>query len=249
MSARIAAILLSCITTAAVHAAPREWKSNDGARSVRGEFLKRDAASVTIRRSGDFKDLVIPLEKLHPDDLTWLNTSHPMPGEELPDASAVFDTLSFGLSRAEVLAKLKTSKFVELTVNETFLGRTGLNDVFRTRRKIGGLDASLFFDWTEDGKLKEITLQTAGFPASALKEQLTPCWKELAELLTTLYGKAIHADPELRLSSVQDGSMVPSHLWKLEKKGSAMLGAARDGENYQVVVRFTQKTVAPVAIP
>ena len=252
MSKFIATLILTCITTAALHAAPREWRSNDGARTIRGEFLKRDATSVTIRRSTDFKDIIIPLDKLHPDDRTWLNTSHPLPGQEkpeIPDSSAVFDKLSFGETRAEVLAKLKTSKFVELTVDETFIGRTGLNDVFRTRRKIGGLDASLFFDWTDDGKLKEITLQTAGFPASELKESLTPCWKELAELMTTLYGKPIHADPELKLSSIQDGVMLPSHLWKLEKKGSATLGAARDGEKYQVVVRFTQKTVVPVAIP
>lgn len=249
MKAIFPILVLSTLSATTLHAAPRPWKSSDGSRSIQGDFIKRDAASVSVRRSSDRKEVMIPLDQLHPDDLTWLNTTHPLPGQELPDTSAVFDKLSFGETRAEVLAKLKTSKFVELTVDETFIGRTGLNDVFRTRRKIAGQDASLFFDWTEDGKLKEITLQTAALPATALESQIVPCWKELAELMTTLYGKPIHADPELRLSAIPDGSMLPSHLWKLEKKGSATLGAARDGEKYQVVVRFSEKAVKPVAIP
>ena len=105
----------------------------------------------------------------------------------VPNKAAVFDQLVFGQSRAQVLAKLKTSKFVELTVDETFLGRTGLNGVFRTRKKIGGLDASLYFDWTDAGELKELTLQTEALPASAYRTQIEPSWKKFIELLTTLY--------------------------------------------------------------
>lgn len=161
----------------------------------------------------------------------------------------VFDKLSFGDTREQVLAKLKTSKFVELSVDETFLGRTGMNDVFHTRKKIGGLNASLFFEWTEDGKLKEITLQTRPLPPTALKTQLSPCWKEFTNLLTTLYGKPVSAVTEFRVSTIKDGTMAPTHLWNLEKSGSAMLGVSRDGANYIVVVRFTQRNVTPVAVP
>jgi hypothetical protein len=252
MTSRIIICLLISLA-APLLSAPRDWKSEDGTRNIRGEFIKRDASTVTIRRGLDHKDITIPMDKLHPADLAWVNANHPLQsqpaGQDMPDDSAVFDKLSYGESRAEVLAKLKTSTFVELGVPETFIGRTGLNDVFRTRRKIGGLDASLFFDWTEDGKLKEITLQSSALPASALKDQLAPCWKEMAELLTTLYGKPLQADSELRISSIQDGTMVPSHLWNLEKNGSAMLGASRDGQKYQIVARFTRKPVVSFAIP
>jgi hypothetical protein len=228
-------------------AAPRPWQSADGQRSVQGEFVKRDAESVTIRRQ-DRKEVRIPLVQLHPDDQTWLNRNHPLPGQELPPPNAVFDKLQFGDTRDEVYQKLKDSKFVELTVGETFLGRTGLNGVFRTRHKIGGLDAMLFFDWTDDQRLKEVTLQTAALPASRFKNDLHPCWQQFIELLTTLHGDPIHANPDLQIKPIADGSMSSTHLWKLDGKGTAMLGAAREGDNYQIAVRFTEETIKPVPL-
>ena len=243
-----AIIPLLIATALQLHAAPRPWKSADGERSVQGEFLKRDATSITILRT-DRKEVIIPIDQLHPDDRTWLNATHPLPGTEVPPATAVFDQLNFGDTRAQVLEKLKASKFVEMTSDETFIGRSGLNGVFRTRKKIGGMDASLYFDWTGDDQLKEITLQTDALPATDLKEKLIPCWKDFTNLLTTLLGKPIHGDNQIHTSSIQDGSFSATHLWKLEPTGSALLGMARDGEKYQVVVRYTKQEVKPVAIP
>jgi len=240
--------MLSLAIATSLHAAPRPWKSSDGERSIQGEFVKRDAASVTIRRS-DRKEIIIPLDKLHPDDHTWLNANHPLPGEEAPPPNAIFDKLVFGDTRAQVTEKLNQSKFVELTVAETFLGRTGINGVYRTRKKIGGLDTSLYFGWTEEGGLEEITLQTEGMPPSALEDRMTPCWQEFVELLSTIYGNPIHENPKLALTGIEDGAMSGTHLWKLEKKGTAMLGAAREGDDYQIAVRFTKQEIAPVPVP
>lgn len=240
--------LLVCLGSGSLTAAPRPWKSEDGQRSVMGDFVKRDAASVTILRQ-DRKQVVIPLEKLHPDDRTWVNANHPLPGEAMPPKAAVFDSLCFGDTREQVTEKLKASKFVEMTTAETFIGRTGLNGIFKTRGKIGGLDASLYFDWTEADGLKEISLQTDALPPTDLEGKLIPCWKEFIPLMTTLYGKPLHAGDRLAISSIQDGSMTSTHLWKLDGGGSAMLGAAREGRNYQIVVRFTQRSVQPVALP
>jgi len=167
----------------------------------------------------------------------------------MPDKSAVFDQLVFGDSRDKVIAKLKASQFVELTLDETFLGRTGLNGVFRTRKQIGGLDASLFFDWTEGGLLKEVTIQTATVPEGDYQTRLEPSWKEFVILLTTLYGKPAQHGALPRAEALADGSFRPSHLWSLEAGGSALLGTARDGEKFQLVVRFTQKIIKPVALP
>ena len=231
-----------------LQAAPRPWKSVDGERSIQGEFVKRDDAGVTIRRS-DGKEVAIPFKMLHSDDLTWLNVNHPVPGNEAPDPSAVFDQIAFGDTRQEVLAKLKASKFVESTIDDIFRGRTGLNGVYRTRKKIGGMDTLLFFDWTDGNQLKEILLQTATFPASASDGQLIPCWKELIELLTTLNGKPIHANDKFEIANIEEGSMSGTHIWKLAGKGSAVLGPAREGDKYQVVVRFTQEDIKPVIIP
>lgn len=228
-------------------AAPRPWRSADGKRSVQGEFLSRDTDSVTIRRR-DRTEIAIPLAQLHAGDRAWLDSSHPLP-VVIPPPSPVFDRLTFTDDRGQVLEKLKTSPLVELTVAETFLARTGLNGVFRTREKIGGLDGSLYFDWTESNELSEITLQTEAFPATDLDDKLVPCWRECVALLTTLHGQPIHENPELDLAPIRDGAISGTHVWKLEDRGSALVGASRHGETYQVIVRFTRDEIAPVPLP
>ena len=240
-------VIFLTLASAPLQAIPREWKSANGARSIMGEFVKRDASSVTIRRA-DQKEVTIPFQQLHPEERAWTDANHPL---VKPNASTdpVFDNLMFGDTREEVAAKLKASKFVELTVAETFIGRTGLNGIFRTREKIGGLDAMLYFDWDDAGRLKEITVQTTAVPASKLNELLKPCWKEFTKLLTNLHGQPINASDSLVLSSIPNGGLVGTHVWKLKKTGSALLGAARDGNQYQIVIRFTLKNYDPVMIP
>ncbi|MBC8126916.1 MAG: hypothetical protein H8M99_07205 [Gloeobacteraceae cyanobacterium ES-bin-144] len=240
-------LIFAILSASFACAESRAWKSVDGERAIDGEFLKRDANSVTIRLENQ-KEVVIPLDKLANDDRAWLNANHPLEVTTKPNNSSVFDQLIFGDSRNDVLTKLKASKFVTLTTDETFIGRTGLNGIFRTRQKIGGLDASLYFDWTESNQLKEITLQTDGLTLANSKAQLLHCWKDFIALLTTIHGEPIVRN-ELRLTTISDGTFASTHLWKLEKSGSAQLGAARDGDNYQIVVRFTEKEVKPVAHP
>lgn len=245
-------LILSTATTLPLFAAPRPWKSADGVRSVQGEFVKRDASSVTIRTEAG-KEVAIELTMLHPDDTKWLDINHSLtpatPIAPPHDPSAFFDNLTFRDTRESTLAKLKVSKVVQMTTDETFIGRSGLNGVFKTRRKIGVLDGFLYFDWTEAGKLKELTLQTETRPDSAYKTELEPGWKELIDLLSSLYGKPVQKGPIPPVNTLADGSFAPSHLWLLEGGGSALLGTAREGGKYQLVVRFTQKKVGVVEIP
>ncbi len=242
-------MILAIAAAPALFAGPRPWKSADGVRSVQGEFVKRDASSVTIRTEAG-KEVAIELTKLHPDDTKWLDLNHSLnPTAPPQDPSAFFDNLTFRDTRESTLAKLKVSKVVQMTTDETFIGRSGLNGVFKTRQKIGGLDGFLYFDWTEAGKLKELTLQTETRPDSAYKSELEPSWKELIELLGTLYGKPMQKGPIPPVDTLADGSFAPSHLWLLDGGGSALLGTARDGGKYQLVVRFTQKKVGVVEIP
>ncbi len=242
-------LLLAALLAAPLTAAPRPWKNAGGDRSVNGLFVKRDSSSITILRSSDRKEVAIPLDKLHPDDRTWVNANHPLPGTEAPPPSAVFDQLSFGDTRAQVLEKLKASKFVEMTAGEAFIGRTGLNGVFKPRKQIGGLDTSLYFDWTEQGTLSQIFLQTELLPKSNLESALKPCWQELIPLLTNLYGKPAQANDNLDIESLADHAMSGTHLWKLDGQGSAVLGASREGDSCRIVVRFTRENIEPVKIP
>ncbi|MEO7098177.1 MAG: hypothetical protein ABI162_02360 [Luteolibacter sp.] len=222
----------------------RPWKSADGLHSIVGDFLKRDATSVTIRRE-DGKEVSFDLGKLHADDKKWLDANHPLAATDIPDDSAVFDTLKFGDKHDMVLAKLKASKLVVMTIADNLIGRTGLNGIFRIRQKVGGQDASLYFDWTEADTLKEINVRTAAFPATSYDAKLAPSWKEFIELLTTLHGKPLQAVPQIDLASIPESSMLSSHLWRLESGGSALLGIGREGGKYQVVVRFTQEKIQP----
>jgi hypothetical protein len=250
MPSRLAITLILAIASAsALSTEARPWKSADGVRTIQGDFVKRDATSVTIRTDAG-KEVTIELSKLHPDDTRWLNLHHPLnPAAPPQDPAAFFDNLTFRDTRESTLTKLKASPIVEMTTSEIFVGRSGLNGIFKTRKKIGGLDAFLYFDWTGAGKLKELTLQTDTRPETAYKTELEPSWKEMIDLLNTLYGQPKQKGPIPQVNTLADGSFAPSHLWLLEGGGSALLGTAREGSKYQLVVRFTEKKVGVVEIP
>ncbi len=239
-------ILLSLASALPSLAEMRAWKSADGARSVQGEFIKWDATRVTIQGS-DSKKLTIELSNLHVDEKKWLETHHSL-AHSIPDPEAFFDTLTFHDTRESTLAKLKASKLVEMTSDETFLGRSGLNGVFKTRQKIGNLTASLYFDWAPDGKLKELNLQTDLLPLTDYKAQLQPSWQAFIELLTTLYENPVKKGSFPLAGSLADGMFSPSHLWNLEGGRSALLGLARDDTKYQLVVRFADKKTQLIEI-
>jgi hypothetical protein len=241
-------LLLTVAFTPTLFAGIRPWKSVDGVRSVQGNFVKRDATTVTIRTTAG-EEVTIELAKLHPDETQWLNLNHSLTPKAPPqDPAAFFDHLTFRDTRETALTKLKASEIVEMTTDETFIGRSGLNGIFKTRKKIGNLDGFLYFDWNDAGKLKELTLQTESRPVSEYKTVLEPGWKGLIDLLSTLYGKPIQKGPIPQVNTLADGSFAPSHLWLLEGDCSALLGTAREGDNYQLVVRFTQKKVATVEL-
>jgi hypothetical protein len=226
----------------------RVWRSSDGGKSIQGAFVKRDKTSVIILRA-DQREVTIPLEKIHHDDLAWLNERHPLPAAPPQPKDHLFDKLRFGDSRAEVTEKLKASKIVKATLPETMFARTGLNGIFQTVHKVGGLEASLSFDWTDGGALKELTLQTTPVSGNDAQARLTACWKEFIELLTSLHGKPINAHDKLDINAVPDESMSATHLWKLDHRGTAMLGCSRHGDDYQIAVRFTTENIKPVIIP
>lgn len=247
MSARLISLFL-LVSSAISPAQPRTWKSADGQHSMEGDFIKRDKFSVTIRNEKG-TPITVNFTELHTDAVKWLDLHHPLNAAPAPDADAVFDTLKFGDTRDQVLAKLKASKVVEMTSDETFIGRSGMNGVFKTRQKIGSLNGFLYFDWNAEGGLKELTLQTAAIPSADYRSELEPSWKEFVNLITTLYGKPAQGGPMPSMQSIPDGSLLPSHLWSLENGTSILLGTARDGDKYQLVVRFTKKKVEAVEIP
>jgi hypothetical protein len=250
-------LLLTLLITGAVplFAETRTWRSADGTNSFSGEYVSHDVKQVTIRRE-DGKVFTVDYAKLHADDKTWVTAqpviSEPSPAaktEPEPDPKAIFDTLCFGDSIDTVKKKLKESKAVETTLDDTYLGRTGINGVYRTRQKIGGLHCELFFDWSATETLTEVVLQTQGQPAEAYPSQLKDTWAQLVELMGALHGKPVQAGAYPGIKQVKDDMFLPSHLWKLQSGGSALLGVSKQAGRYLVVVRFTKEKVQPAHFP
>lgn len=248
-ASRFLLVFIASLANDCLLAQSHGWRNQDGSKTVHAEFVRRDASSVTLRRQPSQTEFTLPISQLHVEDLTWLNQHHPLHSPAPEDCTAVFDQLLFGDSRDQVMVKLKASQFVELTVGETFLGRTGMNGVFRIRKPLGGLHATLDFDWDENGGLRELTLQSDPQAESDAGSKLRPCWNACIDLLTELYGKPAFANPGFSVVNLPDGSMSGTHLWKLEPRGSVMLGASRNGSSYCVAIRFTRKELKPVAMP
>ena len=228
----------------------RTWSNPDKTKSFEGQFINRKENRVTLQLK-NLNNLVVDINDLHEDDKLWLNQNHPAQAKVAADANTktingntVFDTLVFGDDRETVLKKLNESKIVATTVASAHIGRTGLNNIFHTREKIGGLACSLSFDWGSNGELIEITLQSENKKLDEYTTILKPCWKDLEALLISIYGNPKQAAQMPKAEKLQDSQMLASHLWSLEQGGSILLGSSKMDEKYQVVVRFT-KTVYP----
>ncbi len=225
----------------------REWRNVEGTRSFEADFVSRCPEKVKLRKA-DGAEFELELARLHADDVAWLDDKHPLPGS-VPPPDAVFDHLRFGDDRETVLRKLRASEIVEMVVDETHIGRFGLNGVFCCKHRVGDMKAWLYFDWTKGGTLKEVSLQTEGQPEESYDGKLHTAWKDFIPLLTTLYGRPAQNGAYPQKRDLEDGTFLASHLWRLAGGGSMLLGSAREGNGYMIVVRFTREIINPVRVP
>ncbi|WP_411825274.1 SHD1 domain-containing protein [Luteolibacter sp. AS25] len=221
----------------------RSWTSADGSKQFEAEFVSRTDDSVTLHRT-DGKEFTFDISKLHETDQKWLEENHSGNATK-SNPDHVFDTLIFGDSREAVHSKLKESPLVESNLEGIFQGRTGLNGIFRTKAKLGGLYCYLFFDWDADGGLKEITLHTEDQPKADYNTSVKSCWSELADVIETIHGAPIHSGGLVSAEMLGENKILGSHLWRLNNDGSIMLGTCKSNDQYQVVVRFTTEDLIP----
>lgn len=251
-------LLFFFVFLSSMHAESRKWRSKDGSKFIVAELVKHDSLTVTVKRV-DGKIFTLGKNDLHSDDVDFLkkvpmSASTPTPGNSsspratarpVTDDQAVFDTLKLGDSRQTVVAKIKASKLLELTVDEVYLGRFGLNGSYRTKQTIGGLKCLLYFGWDESGRLQELSLQTQPQAQSSYQSLLKDTWKELIQLMTTLHGKSLQDAPYPDASDLPIDSSLSTHLWRLSSGGSALLGTSRAAEGYMVSIRFTSENIEP----
>ena len=245
-------ILIALLTSLAASAAPREWRNLDASRVVRGEVISRDATSVLIRRSRDLKESRLPLSEMHPEDLAWLNQSHPLPNQPKPkqavsDTSkelvkAIQSSLVFGENITQVTKRLKANALFETTLDETFYARTGLNGIFRTKQKIANQNSQLYFGWNDRGGLKDFTLHTDSMSLSKSEEQLLSCWQAYIDIITEIHGEPLNESPKLVLKSIPEDGIIFTHLWESPKTGTILIGASHDRQGYQIALRFTSES-------
>jgi len=246
------AIAIALLTSVAASAETRDWKNKDASRSVRGDFISRDKTSVLIRRSSDLKQTSLPLDQMHVSDLAWLEKTHPIPKPKPPAPTdpkgllkSIHGTLSYGDNSSKVAAKLKASGIFDSTMPDSFLARTGMDGIFRTKQKIANQYSVLYFNWNEDGGLKDFTLHTDSLQLSNAKDQILPCWQYYINIITELYGKPLNANPTLELGSIQQDAIIFTHLWQTEQMGSILIGASHNADGYQIAMRFSGESFKP----
>ncbi len=238
----------------------RKWMNKDGSKFIIADYVSHNQFTVTVKRV-DGKIVTLGRNDLHPDDVNYVaklptpkmtpgnsSTTGPTSSAPVMEDSAVFDTLKLGDSRKEVQDKIKASKMLELTVDELYLGRLGLNGSYRTKQTIGGLKCLLYFDWDSNGNLKELTLQTQPQQSNTYDGLLKSTWSELSKLMTTLHGRPLQNADFPAASSLQNDMSLSTHLWRLGGGGNALLGTSKSVEGYMVSVRFTTEKIEPIRI-
>jgi hypothetical protein len=239
------------------HAQSHTWRTKDGTKSITADYVSHNQFTVTVKRT-DGKVVTLARNELHPEHADFLtkpaSTSPVMNADKknqtidspAMDDSAVFDTLKLGDTHKVVREKIKASKMLELTVDEMYLGRFGLNGSYRTKATIGGLKCLLYFDWDSSGCLKELSLQTQPQPSESYSGKLQDTWRELSKLMTTLHGKPLQNADYPASGSLQNDMSLSTHLWRMSSGGSALLGTSKSVEGFMVSVRFTTEAIQPV---
>ncbi|WP_234041956.1 hypothetical protein [Persicirhabdus sediminis] len=159
--------------------------------------------------------------------------------------AGVFGPLEYGDSRKIVDEKLETSPLVVSTIEKTMFGRTGLNGVYKCTSKLAGLDYSLYFDWDEEGLLKEVVLRSEGIPSSEYTGQLKQSLADAVNFIGSMHGPPTYQAEYPPQKIVTEGMNQFSSLWTLENRQSLLCGVGMFEGKYCVSIRFTSDFIAP----
>ncbi|MBK1884025.1 hypothetical protein JIN85_16515 [Luteolibacter pohnpeiensis] len=228
-----------------LHAEVREWKSADGSRSFKGEYVSRDGDEITIKRTTG-GEITFAIEKLHSDDQKWIEANFPI-APKVPESSSVFGNLNFGDTHDAVYEKLKDGTLVETLPEVSVFGSMGLTDNLKTKVQLGGLDCFITFGWADDDTLNEINLKTSAISAQLYQTKLKEVWEECTQLISALHGNPVQAADLPDSAAIPAEMAVGTHLWKLENGGSAMVGITRKNSGFAILIRFTQESMIPAS--
>lgn len=163
--------------------------------------------------------------------------------------AGVYDTLEFGDTRGEVTKKLQASSMVEQQLDSAFFGRTGLNGVFKCKAKLAGLTYRLYFDWTEAGGLREVTLRSDSISKHNFNSGLKESWTQANKLFTQVYGNPVQGAKYPQQSDFKGHDILMTHIWHKGSSQSMLIGPGLDKGKCFLAIRFVNKRIKPIRTP
>lgn len=221
------------------HAETRDWRSADGSKSFRGEFVKQIGDKVTIRNEAG-KELTFPTAKLHADDLQWLKDQSLKAAVQ----AGVFGGIRFGETEAQLFERLKTNPHVIMPNRgkESDNLSLALLDV-KTKMKPGGAPASVSFTWSIENNVNKLYSIDITCEPEELKNydaKLRKSHDEMTELLISIHGKPATTAPFPPRESVKENIISPTSTWTFADHSSLEVGVGllQDGQ-YVAASRFS----------
>ena len=240
----LTAVYLILLGGILLHAEERSWRSANGNQSFRAEFVSSDGSSVLLRKP-DRNTVTVALSNLHPSDRDWvkqyLKRNQAKPEAEI--AGACFDRLTYTDNRATVIQKLRDSPSVSKTLDDRLVGRTGLNGIYRT--SVAGEEYRLFFQWSDNDELQEVTLRGKSAASAEYSKSLQKQWMGLVSKLTASHGSPLQASRYPSREELSDGQLLGSHLWHTAEEHSILLCTGQAKDEYLVAVRFAAEKIPP----
>ncbi len=203
--------------------APRKWTDTTGTKSFVGTYISYADGLVTIDQGS--RTIKFPIERLNKKDQQWLRAQRDRESNKEQGPRSVFDSLQFGDTQRDVLAKLKESQIVISNVgNGIFDGLTGIDEKFKTKNAIGDLQCFLYFKWLAGddpalGKIKVLAgleLRSDSVPKEQYSSVLQNSWNEMVKLFGIIYGEPLSQAtyPEVYLVE-QSGGIINTHRWQI----------------------------------
>ncbi len=230
----------------------RGWRSADGAKSFRGEFVKQSENQVTIRTDRG-KELTFDMEKLHADDQKWIADQNKRP---INHPSVFLGDLRFGETKAQVLARLKKNQHLILAGGgEAKSSAFGSSDPFgsvTTRKKIGSERAEVKLAWAiYQGNpaevLHAVDIASKPFPPTSYSGKLRKSLDELVALIAGIHGEPTTKEEYPDRESIAEQKLTKTHGWKISDKLEIHAGIAGVDGEYKAVVRFIHVIPAAAA--
>ncbi len=160
--------------------------------------------------------------------------------------AGVYDTLEFGDTRAEVTKKLQASTMVEQQLDGDFFGNTALNGAFKCKAKLAGLSYRLYFDWDDEGGLKEITLRSDELNLDQYNRALKEAWAEASTLFTQVYNPPAQAVHYPATEDFKTHDILMTHIWHKGNAQSILIGPGIIKKKCFLAIRFVNKHIKPV---